>query len=87
MAHKKAGGSKARQGVNVAGKRLGIKVYSGENILPGVVIVRQRGTKFHPGKGVKMGRDHTLFAVAGGIVQTRKKKDKNFIDITSQKEG
>jgi len=86
MAHKKAGGSKARQGVNVVGKRLGIKVYSGEKILPGTIIVRQRGTKFYPGKGVKMGRDHTLFAVGGGVVQTRKSKDKNFIDITSQKE-
>ena len=86
MAHKKAGGSKARQGVNVVGKRLGIKVYSGEKILPGTIIVRQRGTKFYPGKGVKMGRDHTLFAIDDGVVQTRKSKDKNFIDITSQKE-
>lgn len=79
MAHKKAGGSKARQGVQVAGKRLGIKVFGGSPIKAGQIIIRQRGTVFKPGNNVGMGRDHTLFATKRGIVQfkylnKRKKK-------------
>ena len=86
MAHKKAGGSKARQGGQVAGKRLGVKIYGGEKVFPGAIIVRQRGTRFHPGKGVKMGRDHTLFAISEGVVQNRKSRNKNFVDIASIEE-
>ncbi len=67
MAHKKAGGS-SRNGRDSAGRRLGVKRYGGEIVLPGNIIVRQRGTKFHPGDGVGMGKDHTLFAVSQGRV-------------------
>ncbi|GAB4189880.1 MAG: 50S ribosomal protein L27 [Thalassobaculales bacterium] len=68
MAHKKAGGS-SRNGRDTAGKRLGVKKFGGELVLAGNIIVRQRGTKFHPGRNVGMGRDHTLFATIGGHVK------------------
>ena len=71
MAHKKAGGS-SRNGRDSAGKRLGVKKFGGEIVLPGNIIVRQRGTKFHPGACVGMGRDHTIFALEQGSVQFRK---------------
>jgi large subunit ribosomal protein L27 len=71
MAHKKAGGS-SRNGRDTAGRRLGVKKYGGEIVIPGNIIVRQRGTKFHPGDRVGMGRDHTLFALDGGAVQFKK---------------
>jgi len=83
MAHKKAGGSKARQGVKVAGKRLGVKTFSGEKVRSGQIIVRQRGTKFHPGIGVKLGRDYTLFSTSDGTVTMRKIKGKNFVAVKS----
>ena len=67
MAHKKAGGS-SRNGRDSAGRRLGIKKYGGESVIPGNIIVRQRGTKYHPGDGVNMGRDYTIFAVVEGRV-------------------
>ncbi len=67
MAHKKAGGS-SRNGRDSAGRRLGVKKFGGEIVLPGNIIVRQRGTKFHPGNNVDMGRDHTLFAKVEGAV-------------------
>ena len=67
MAHKKAGGS-SRNGRDSESKRLGVKVYGGEAIIPGNIIVRQRGTQFHPGVNVGMGKDHTLFATAPGKV-------------------
>jgi len=63
MAHKKAGGS-SRNGRDTAGRRLGVKKFGGEIVIPGNILVRQRGTKFHPGHNVGMGRDHTLFARA-----------------------
>jgi large subunit ribosomal protein L27 len=68
MAHKKAGGS-SRNGRDSAGRRLGVKKFGGEAVVPGNIIVRQRGTKFHPGRNVGMGRDHTIFAVAEGAVK------------------
>jgi len=68
MAHKKAGGS-SRNGRDSAGRRLGLKKFGGEVVIPGNIIVRQRGTKFHPGRGVGIGRDHTLFAVEPGQVK------------------
>ena len=67
MAHKKAGGS-SRNGRDSESKRLGVKVYGGEAIIPGNIIVRQRGTQFHAGLNVGMGKDHTLFAMAPGEV-------------------
>ena len=67
MAHKKAGGS-SRNGRDSAGRRLGVKLFGGELANPGTIIVRQRGTKLHPGTGVGMGRDHTLFALVQGKV-------------------
>jgi large subunit ribosomal protein L27 len=70
MAHKKAGGS-SRNGRDTAGRRLGVKRYGGEIVVPGNIIVRQRGTTVHPGMGVGMGRDHTLYAEVGGKVDFR----------------
>jgi large subunit ribosomal protein L27 len=72
MAHKKAGGS-SRNGRDSGGRRLGVKKFGGELVIPGNIIVRQRGTKFHPGKGVDMGLDHTLFAVVEGRVEFRER--------------
>lgn len=68
MAHKKAGGS-SRNGRDSAGRRLGVKKHGDELVVPGNILVRQRGTKFHPGENVGMGKDHTLFALAGGRVK------------------
>ena len=70
MAHKKAGGS-TRNGRDSNSKRLGVKRFGGEQVLAGNIIVRQRGTQFHPGKNVGLGRDHTLFATADGVVSFR----------------
>jgi large subunit ribosomal protein L27 len=72
MAHKKAGGS-SRNGRDTIGRRLGVKKFGGQEVLAGNIIVRQRGTKFHPGENVGMGRDHTLFALSEGRVSFRKK--------------
>ena len=71
MAHKKAGGS-SRNGRDSAGRRLGVKKYGGEIVVPGNIIVRQRGTRFHPGVNVGVGKDHTLFATAAGRVAYRR---------------
>ena len=70
MAHKKAGGS-SRNGRDTAGRRLGIKKYGGEKVIPGNIIVRQRGTKWKPGDNVGLGRDHTIFARIEGQVSFR----------------
>jgi large subunit ribosomal protein L27 len=67
MAHKKAGGS-SRNGRDSRGRRLGVKKFGGQTVVPGNIIIRQRGTKYHAGKNVDMGRDHTLFATAEGAV-------------------
>ena len=67
MAHKKAGGS-SRNGRDTAGRRLGVKKFGGEAVIPGNIIIRQRGTKWHPGTGVGMGIDHTIYATVGGTV-------------------
>ena len=75
MAHKKAGGS-TRNGRDSESKRLGVKVYGGQAIPAGGIIVRQRGTRFHPGVNVGLGRDHTLFAKAEGRVKFETKGDK-----------
>ena len=68
MAHKKAGGS-VRNGRDSESKRLGVKRYGGQLVVPGNIIVRQRGTEFHPGENVGMGKDHTLFALVEGLVK------------------
>lgn len=68
MAHKKAGGS-TRNGRDSKAKRLGVKRFGGESVLAGAIIIRQRGTKFHPGVNMGIGRDHTLFATAAGKVK------------------
>ncbi len=68
MAHKKGGGS-SRNGRDSAGRRLGVKRYDGEVVKPGTILIRQRGTRFHPGKNVGLGRDHTIFALIDGKVK------------------
>lgn len=68
MAHKKAGGS-SRNGRDSAGRRLGVKKFGSQEVIPGNIIVRQRGTKFYPGVNVGMGKDHTLFALEAGRVR------------------
>lgn len=81
MAHKKAGGS-SRNGRDSAGRRLGVKLYGGQHALAGNILVRQRGTKFHPGANVGIGRDHTLFALAEGKVAFETKaKDRTYVSI------
>lgn len=73
MAHKKAGGS-SRNGRDTAGRRLGVKKFGGETVVPGNIIIRQRGTKYHPGDNVGLGKDHTIFALVDGQVSFSKKR-------------
>ena len=81
MAHKKAGGS-SRNGRDSAGRRLGVKKYGGERVSSGNIIVRQRGTRWWPGEGVGMGRDHTIFAVGEGNVRFHKGfKGRTYISV------
>ena len=80
MAHKKAGGS-SRNGRDSAGRRLGVKKFGGENVISGNIIIRQRGTKFHPGDNVGIGRDHTIFATANGKVTFKKTKVRTFVSV------
>ena len=80
MAHKKAGGS-SRNGRDSAGRRLGVKKFGGEIVISGNIIVRQRGTKFHPGSNVGLGRDHTLFATSEGKVTFKKTRTRTFVSI------
>ena len=83
MATKKAGGS-SRNGRDSAGRRLGVKKYGGQIVFPGNIIIRQRGTKIHPGKNVKRANDDTLFAIASGIVKYGKKgSNRKFVHIIS----
>ncbi|WP_419597078.1 50S ribosomal protein L27 [Thiolapillus sp.] len=84
MAHKKAGGS-SRNGRDSESKRLGVKIYGGQAIKAGSIIIRQRGTKVHPGVGVGCGRDHTLFALNDGVVEFEKKgpKMRQFVSVVS----
>ena len=81
MAHKKAGGS-SRNGRDSAGRRLGVKKFGGEAVVSGNIIIRQRGTKFHPGDNVGMGKDHTIVATKNGKVQfSRKAGGRQFVDV------
>lgn len=87
MAHKKAGGS-SRNGRDSAGRRLGVKKFGGEAVIPGNIIVRQRGTRWWPGENVGLGRDHTIFATAEGRVTFRKGlKGRTFISVLPQAEA
>ena len=80
MAHKKAGGS-SRDGRDSAGRRLGVKKFGGEVVISGNIIVRQRGTKFHPGTNVGIGKDHTIFATKDGKVFFKKTRTRTFISV------
>lgn len=80
MAHKKAGGS-SRNGRDSDGRRLGVKKFGGERVLGGNIIVRQRGTKWHPGSNVGMGKDHTLFALCDGEVFFKDKGGRSYVSV------
>ena len=85
MAHKKAGGS-TRNGRDSAGRRLGVKKFGWEVVVPGNIIIRQRGTKYHPGKNVSIGKDHTIFAIKEGVVSFKKKSgNKSFVSVDQKK--
>jgi len=85
MAHKKAGGS-TNNGRDSESKRLGVKRFGGESVLAGNIIVRQRGTKFHAGTNVGIGKDHTLFAKATGVVkfEQKGKQNRKFVSIVAE---
>jgi large subunit ribosomal protein L27 len=81
MAHKKGEG-KVKNGRESESKRLGVKIYGGQKAIAGNIIVRQRGTKHHPGKGVGIGKDHTLFALTNGVVVFKKgRENKSFVSV------
>jgi large subunit ribosomal protein L27 len=81
MAHKKAGGS-SRNGRDSEGRRLGVKLFGGEIAVPGNILIRQRGTKYHPGANVGRGRHHTIFAkIDGQVVFQRKEKDRMYVSV------
>ncbi|HUF71465.1 MAG TPA: 50S ribosomal protein L27 [Gammaproteobacteria bacterium] len=84
MAHKKAGGS-SKNGRDSESKRLGVKRYGGEQVVPGNILVRQRGTRFHPGVNVGLGRDHTLYAKAAGrvVYQNKGQKSRTHVSVIS----
>ena len=87
MAHKKAGGS-SRNGRDSAGRRLGVKLFGGQSAEPGNIIIRQRGTKWWPGEGVGMGKDHTIFAVTEGRVTFAKGlKGRTFVSVLPMAEA
>ncbi len=87
MAHKKAGGS-SRNGRDSAGRRLGLKMFGGETVLAGNILARQRGTKWHPGRNVGLGKDHTLFALCDGHVEFRTKaKGRTFVSVVPAMEA
>jgi large subunit ribosomal protein L27 len=84
MAHKKGEG-KVKNGRESESKRLGIKVFGGQRVVAGNIIVRQRGTKHHPGKNVGMGKDHTLFALTNGVVVfTRGRQNRSYVSVEPQ---
>ena len=87
MAHKKAGGS-TRNGRDSESKRLGVKKFGGEAVVAGNIIVRQRGTQWHPGANVGMGKDHTLFALSNGVVSfCTKAKNRSFVSVIAVTEA
>ena len=87
MAHKKAGGS-SRNGRDSAGRRLGVKKFGGEHVIPGNIIIRQRGTKWHPGENVGIGKDHTIFALTEGKVSFSKSTgDRTYVSVETSPES
>jgi large subunit ribosomal protein L27 len=80
MAHKKAGGS-SRNGRDTAGKRLGVKKFGGELVIPGNILIRQRGTKWHPGRNVGLGRDYTIFALIEGHVKFHRRHGRTCVSV------
>jgi large subunit ribosomal protein L27 len=87
MAHKKAGGS-SRNGRDTAGRRLGIKLFGGQSVIAGNILARQRGTKWHAGRNVGIGKDHTLFALINGRVECNTKaKDRTYISVVPMTEA
>ncbi len=82
MAHKKAGGS-SRNGRDSEGRRLGVKKFGGEHVRGGNIIVRQRGTKWHPGANVGLGKDHTLFAMCDGKVEFQDKGTRSYVAVVA----
>ncbi|ALE02819.1 50S ribosomal protein L27 [Bartonella ancashensis] len=84
MAHKKAGGS-SRNGRDSESKRLGVKKFGGQIVCPGNIIIRQRGTRWHPGENVGMGKDHTLFALSNGRVSFRTKANsRSYVSVVPE---
>ena len=87
MAHKKAGGS-SRNGRDSAGRRLGVKKFGGEHVIPGNIIIRQRGTKWHPGENVGIGKDHTIFGLTEGKVSFSKSTgDRTYVSVDTAPES
>ena len=87
MAHKKAGGS-SRNGRDTEGRRLGVKKYGGQNVVPGNIIIRQRGTRYYPGQNVGIGKDHTLFALVDGkVVFGRNKRAKVTVSVEASNDS
>jgi large subunit ribosomal protein L27 len=80
FAHKKGQGS-SQNGRDSVGKRLGVKRFGGQIVSPGSIIIRQRGTKVHPGQNVGMGKDHTLFALTTGLVKFENKKNRKYVSV------
>lgn len=83
MAHKKSGGS-AKNGRDSESKRLGVKKFGGQHVLAGNIILRQRGTKFHPGAGVGLGNDYTIYALKEGYVQFTDRKGKKVVNVINK---
>jgi large subunit ribosomal protein L27 len=86
MAHKKAGGS-SRNGRDSDGRRLGVKKFGNESVIAGNIIIRQRGTKVHPGVNVGLGKDHTIFALTDGRVQFGKRAGRTFVSVIAAQEA
>jgi large subunit ribosomal protein L27 len=80
MAHKKGEG-KSKNGRESESKRLGVKIFGGQPAKPGAIIIRQRGTKYHPGNGVGLGKDHTIFALKDGLVQFSRRMGKTLVNV------
>ena len=84
MAHKKSGGS-SNNGRDSEGRRLGVKKFGGEAVIPGNIIIRQRGTKYHPGQNVGLGKDHTIFATSEGKVEFKTKaNDRFYVSVVAE---
>jgi len=83
MAHVKAGGSSAHQHSQRAGKRLGVKLFGGQTVKNGNIIVRQKGTRYQPGKGVGLGRDYTIYAIQDGVVEFSQRRGRTVVNVVA----